>query len=271
MRSAVRQLLHTMFADIVENDRTLAKQTDSTTQCFLVHPLSDLDPNGSFLSRYMHPSPQAFDMDFNLGLSFVSSWLQSSLTKIKTSYPEGETDLQMPFCVLETTQATANVRARALQRLNPKEKVGIATLDIVALESEKLVASAKHTFDFLRVSRKDFFCVKKLLAWAESDEDGQSANALRSAVLTVVEWQETGEDVFAESEEIPDAEEKGTASQTHLQDDESEELWAKWANLPKKDSGVTSRTASGSSNGGMPNSEDMSAVEDERYPRFRTL
>lgn len=206
-------------------------------------------------------------MDFNLGLSFISSWLQSSLSKIKTLYPEGEISLQMPFCVLETTQASANARARALQRLHPSEKVGIATLDIEALKSRKLLASAEHTFDFLRVSRQGFPCVRKLLAWAEgdeNDENGRSAEALRDAVLTIVEWQET--------DEAADAGETGAALQAPVQDDESEEQWAKWANPPgKKDSGVTSRTASWSSGSGLARSQDMSASTYERYPRLRTL
>lgn len=234
LKPAIRQLLTTMFGEIVENDRTLAKQTDMTTQCFLVHALLDLDPKGSFLGRYGEPSPQMFDLDLDLGLSFVSSWLQSSLANIKTSYTEGKAVLQMPFCVLETTQSRANMRARALQRSNPDEKVGIATLDIVALNDLMLVASAQHTFDFLRVSRLDFHCGKKLLAWVEGGEDGQSASALRSTVLTVVEWEDTDEvnDVESELEELR------MAVQTSLPDGEQR---AKWV-IPreKKDSGTES-------------------------------
>ncbi|KAF1924901.1 uncharacterized protein M421DRAFT_268862 [Didymella exigua CBS 183.55] len=257
-----------MFADIVEKDRTLAKWTDETTQCFLVHLISDLDLDGSFLTRYVHPSPQIFDMDFNLGLGFVSNWLQGSLTNIKISYAEGDVDLQMPFCVLETTQSRANKRARALQLFNPGEKVGIATLDFVALKSAKLVASAEHTFDFLRVSREGFRCGKKLLAWTENDEDGQSAKALRSAVLTVVEWEDSGEDPTAESEE----EELRMAAQKPLPDDKSEEQWAKWANpSEKKDSGTISRTASRSSKDVKLDSVGVSFADYEGYPRFRSL
>ncbi|KAF3041935.1 hypothetical protein E8E12_007964 [Didymella heteroderae] len=268
VKSAVRRLLTTMFTNIVENDLSLEKHTTSTTQCFLVHPLADLDPNGSFLNRYTQPPPSAFNLDLNLALTFVSRWLQSSLTSIKTFYPEGDCGLQMPFCVLETTQAGANIRARAMQRSNPNEKVGVATLDFAALQRKKLVASAAHTFDFLRVPRKDFPCVIKLLAWADNDEDGLSATALRSMVLTVVGWEDTGVDTDLESV----GEELRAAAQTPLPGDEDEELWAKWANpTGKKDSGTVSRTASGDSKGRKTTALGISLTGEQRYPRFLSL
>lgn len=267
LRSAVRRLLPMMFTDIVESDRPIGKQTHSTTQYFLVHPLADLNPTGSFLSRYRQPPASAFGMDFNLALTFVSRWLQSSLTTLKTLYPNGDHGLQMPFCVLETSQAGANARARALQRRNPGEKVGIATLDFAALQREKLVASATHTFDFLRVPRTDFSCARKLLAWAEGGEDGLSAKALRSAVLTVTHWEDSDVDTDAESME----EELHLAVHTPLPDDKDEEQWAKWMNaVEKKDSAAVSRAASGSSKGtGVATSEI--ALTEKEYPRFLSL
>lgn len=187
-KSAVRQILNAIFSDIVDSDRNLEAETNITTQCFLVHLSHDIDQNGSFLSQYDHLPPRAANMDLDTGLSFVSTWLQASLCRIKTGYAHGEAELQMPFCVLETDYAAATARATALQRLHSEEKVAIATLDIMALKSSKLVALAKHTFDFLRVPIGNLALGDSLLAWAESSHDGRSAQALRDAVLAVVEW-----------------------------------------------------------------------------------
>jgi hypothetical protein len=255
-----------MFTDIVESDLTIAKQTHSTTQCFLVHPLADLDPNGSFLTRFAQPPSSAFNMDLNLALTFVSRYLQSSLTMTKALYPEGSHALQMPFCVLETTQAGANARARALQRRNPDEKVGIAALDFAALQREKLVASATHTFDFLRVSRRDFYCGRKLLAWVEGEKDGHSTEALQNAVLTVIPWEDTGVVIDEESVE----EELRVATETPLPEDEDEKQWARWMNAVEKDSGAVSRAASKDSKG-VEVTTSETALTEEEYPRFLSL
>lgn len=183
-------------------------------------------------------------MDLNQVLGFVASWLQGSLTRIKSLYSEGGSDLQRPFCVLEMTADGAEERARALQRRYPDEKVGIATLDFEALLRDKLVASVSHTFGFLRVPRKGFRGGKRLLAWTGGGEDGPSAEGLRETVLTIYEWDETGMETDSGSVE----EELRVAAQTPLPDDRDEEQWVKWRNAAgKKDSGTTSRTASGSS------------------------
>lgn len=256
-----------MFTDIVESDLPIGKQTHSATQCFLVHPLADLDPAGSFLSRYTQPPESAFGMDFKLALPFVSRWLQSSLDRMKTLYPNGNIGLQMPFCVLETSQAGANARARALQCRNPGEKMGIATLDFAALQRERLVASATHTFDFLRLPRTDIDCARKLLAWAEGDEDGISARALRSAVLKVIEWEDSNVDTDAGSMGA----ELHLAVHTPLPDDKDEEKWAKWMNaVGEKDSAAVSRAASGSSKGAGVATSEITLTEEE-YPRFLSL
>lgn len=256
-----------MFTGIVENDITIAKQTHSTTQYFLVHPLVDLNPNGSFLSRYTQPLSSAFSLDLSFALTFVSRYLQSALTTIKTVYPEGSHDLQMPFCVLETTQAGANARARTLQRRNPDEKVGIATLDFATLQREKLVASATHTFDFLRVSRRDFYCGRKLLAWVEGGKDEHSAKALRNTVLTVIEWKDTDMPTDAGSVE----EELEVAVETPLPEDQDEKQWARWMNaVENKDSGAVSRAASKDSKGVKVTTSEIALTEEE-YPRFLSL
>ncbi|KAF3052291.1 hypothetical protein E8E11_004054 [Didymella keratinophila] len=206
-------------------------------------------------------------MDLNFALTFVSRYLQSSLTTIKTVYPEGGDDLKMPFCVLETTQAGANAGARALQRRNPDEKVGIAILDFAALQRERLVASAMYTFDFLRVSRKTFWCGRKLLAWAEGDKDGLSAEAFRSAVLTVHEWKDTGVATDSESME----EELEVAVETPLPMDEDEKQWAMWMNAAEKlDFGVVSRAASKDSKEVQVTTSEIGLTRDE-YPRFLSL
>ena len=127
-------------------------------------------------------------MDLDSGLSFVPAWLQSSLQKVKFEYGQGMAHLQMPFCVLETNYDIASARANALQQRNPFQKVGIATLDIVPLKRAKIVASAEHTFDFLRVSKEETIFESRLLAWAEGD-DGRATKALQDAVLTIVEWE----------------------------------------------------------------------------------
>ena len=206
-------------------------------------------------------------MDLNLALTFVSRYLQSSLTSIKAIYPEGGDDLQMPFCILETTQAGANARARALHRRNPDEKVGIATLDFAALQREKLVTSATHAFDFLRVSRKDFWCGRNLLAWAASDGDKLTAKAFRNAVLTVHEWRDTGVATDTESME----EELEVAAETPLPQDEDEKQWTKWMNAAEKlDSAVVSRAASKDSKGVQVTTSEIGLTWDE-YPRFLSL
>jgi hypothetical protein len=264
LRSAVRNLLTTMFKDIVESDLSIAKQTHSTTQCFLVHLLNDLDPNGSFLSSYAQPPSSAFNMDLNLALTFVSGYLQGSLTTIKAVYPEGCDGLQMPFCVLETTQAGANTRAQALQRRYPEGEVGIAILDFAALQREKLVVSAAHAFDFLRVSRTDFWCGRKLLAWAEGDGEELSAKAFRNAVLRVHEWKDMGVATDSESME----EELEVAAETPLPEDEDEKQWAKWMDAAEKlDSGVVSRAASKESKGVQVTTSEIGLTR----PRFLSL
>lgn len=186
----MRQILDAIFTDIVESDSTLDSQTDAATQCFLVHILSDMDPHGSFLSRHQRLPAHVVDLVIDNGLSFASTWLQTSLEKIKADCASGKSRLQMPFCVLETNYAAASARAAAMQMHNPGEKVGVATLDIVALKSARLVVSAMHAFDFLRVSTENGAFENRLLAWAEGGPNDVPAQALREAVLTVVEWKE---------------------------------------------------------------------------------
>ncbi|KZM22477.1 hypothetical protein ST47_g6390 [Ascochyta rabiei] len=179
-----------MFADIVETDGILDSQIDTDTQCFLVHVLSDIDPEDTFFSQYQQLPPRAADMSLDDGLSFASTWLQKSLGMIKIGYESGEARLQMPFAVLETNYHTACVRASALKRKPPHEKAVIITLDFLALKNVKLVASAEHAFDFLRVSKESLATGDRLLLWAENDNDGRPAEALLEAVLTIVEWDE---------------------------------------------------------------------------------
>lgn len=127
------------------------------------------------------------------GLSFASTWLQTSLEKIKTECATGGVRLQMPFCVLDTEYAAACKRAGILQADNPEERVGIVALDVVALKKARLLVSAGHAFDFLRVPRGEVEMAGRLLVWAEGGNDGRAAEALSQAVLTVVEWEGVGE------------------------------------------------------------------------------
>ncbi|KAF1361504.1 hypothetical protein EJ07DRAFT_154279 [Lizonia empirigonia] len=209
-KCAVRQILDTIFADIVESDSTLDSHTDAATQCFLVHILSDMDPHDSFLSRFQRLPAHVVDLVIDNGLSFASTWLQTSLEKIKAECAAGKTRLQMPFCILETNYATASARAAAMQMHYPGEKVGIAALDIVALKRARLVVSAGHAFDFLRVSTENVAFGNRLLVWAEGGPNDGPAQALREAVLTVVEWKEINDE-----ETMEDA---GVAVQAALKD-----------------------------------------------------
>ncbi|KAJ4363830.1 hypothetical protein N0V95_000898 [Ascochyta clinopodiicola] len=193
-KCAVRQILDAMFVDIVEKDSHLDTQPDADTQCFLVHILSDIDPEASFLSRYKQLPPRAADMDIDNGLSFASTWLQNSLGMIKIGYESGETRLQMPFAVLETDYQTACARAAALKRKYPGERAVVITLDLMTLKDARLVASAEHAFAFLRVLKGSLNCGARLLLWAENDNDGgRPCQALLEAVLTIVEWKESGD------------------------------------------------------------------------------
>ncbi|KAF9693076.1 hypothetical protein EKO04_008745 [Ascochyta lentis] len=240
-KCAVRQILDAIFADIVETDRALECNMDAATQCFLVHTLSDIDPEDSFFSQYQKLPSHADELDLDHGLSFASSWLQSSLGTIRDGYESGEAKLQMPFCVLEKNYQSACARAFALQKQYPDERAAIVTLDFIALKNAKLIASAKHTFDFLRVSRESLDTENRLLLCVESGNDGRPAEALLEAVLTIVKWEEGDNGVELEDveESVSDAFEVEVAPEDGICKTVPNDL----AGPPKKkDSVVTERT-----------------------------
>ncbi|KAF2628974.1 hypothetical protein BU25DRAFT_490114 [Macroventuria anomochaeta] len=191
-RTRIQHSIDLIFTSMTESDKLLQSLTNPSTQCFLVHLASDLNTQGSFLSKLHKLPTEATQLDEFASLSYASSWLQSSLILIRDSYSFGSAGLQMPFVPLETEYQPARARAKVLQRRYPGEQVVIATLDLVALRQAKRVASAEHAFKMLRVPMAGVDFSQRLLVWAEDGKTGGVVQGLRDAVLAVGEWTEKG-------------------------------------------------------------------------------
>lgn len=188
----INHALALIFTSITDSDTLLQTNTNPPMTCFLIHLARDFDTHGAFLSTLLALPPAATHIDKFASLSYASSWLQSSLTLIRDSCKSesGAVELQMPFVLLETEFQLARARAAALQQQYPEEGIVVATLDLRALRGEKLVLSAEHGFQMLRVPVQEVDVSRKLLVWVGNGGEEGVGRVLRDAVLAVMKWKE---------------------------------------------------------------------------------
>ncbi|KAH7344367.1 hypothetical protein BKA66DRAFT_576958 [Pyrenochaeta sp. MPI-SDFR-AT-0127] len=184
-----------LFARYVEADHLLGSGLGRKTRtfihdvAFLVHSASQLG-NDAFLPVFQYDPETVTEAN---KLSLGSHRLQKCVKTISDGYTRGLLLEKMPLYVLETDFLEACAYAKSLQSWDPEVHIMIAVVDLTSLKDCKLLISAPHIIEMLRLPEIATL-EDKMLVWAE-DWVVSIAGAcktiwpLRDAVLSLIDWQ----------------------------------------------------------------------------------